>query len=85
MESLKDKRQIGPIDTIYETNSTKGKWFTQKSFQIIVNTKTMLQNVMKIFGDGINNIFWNSGSVRKTREITAIGVRSLKSYSEIQK
>ena len=30
MEGLKDNQGIGPIDTFYETNSTKGKSFTQK-------------------------------------------------------
>ena len=30
MEGLKDNQGIGPIDTIYETNSTNGKSFTKK-------------------------------------------------------
>ena len=76
-EDLKDNRQIGPIDTIYETNSTKGKSFTQHCFPMIVNTKTTLQYVMKIYDEGIN-YDWNPGNVRKISEITAIGVRSLK-------
>ena len=49
MEGLEDIREIGPIDTIYETNSTRGKSFTQKCFRMIVNAKTTLKYVMKIF------------------------------------
>ena len=54
MEGLEVNRQIWPIDTIYETNLTKGKSFTQNYFPMIVNRKTTLQYVMKIFDDGIN-------------------------------
>ena len=56
-EGLKDNSvRIGPIDTIYETNSTKGKSFTQNCFPMIVNTKTTLQYVMKIVDEGINYV-----------------------------
>ena len=49
MEGLEYIREIRPIDTIYETNSTRVKSFTQKCFQMIVNAETTLKYVMKIF------------------------------------
>ena len=55
-EGLKDNSvRIGPIDTIYETNSTKGKSFTQNCFPMIVNTK-LIQYITKIFDEGINYV-----------------------------
>ena len=49
---------------------------------MIVNAKTTLQYVMKIFDKGMNYVEIPG---EFGRQITAIGVRSLKSYTEMQK
>ena len=50
----------------------------------MVIPKTTLQYVMKIFYEG-DYLRRKSGSVRRTREMTAIGVSGLESYTERQK
>ena len=51
---------------------------------MMVIPKTTLQCVMKIFYERGYQLR-KHGSVRKTREMAAIGVRGLKSYTETQK